>query len=126
MLRGKLYFSNKMNKPLKNLLLFILIAGIIEFFGIYLIVLLTYNEEGDYSEHAKWLFSLMEIFSFVLFFPLSFIEHIFSLAGHEIRYSSSNKGTIFFFGIYFINLIVQFFMLHGIKILWKRIRLNRK
>ena len=59
-----------MNKPLKNLLLFILIAGIIEFFGIYLIVLLTYNEEGDYSEHAKWLFSLLNLAFHIQDYPV--------------------------------------------------------
>ena len=110
---------------LKKLLLFILIAGTIEFLGIYLIVQLTYNEEGDYREHAKWVFSLMDAFEFILFFPLTFIQFILESAGHTIWYSSSIKGTTIMIGIYLLNLIMQFFIIRGVKILWKRIRQKR-
>lgn len=110
---------------LKKLLLFILIAGIIEFFGIYMIVKITYNEEGDYRDYASWAYFIMDIFEFILFFPFSFIEFILESTGHIIWYSSSTKGTAMMIGIYLLNLIMQFYIILGIKILWKRIRQER-
>lgn len=112
------------NKTLKKLLLFILIAGVIEFVGAFIILTLSYDAIGDFRKYPEWVFTLIDIFSFILFFPLSGIEYLLNATGHEVRYYSNNKGLALFFGIYFINLIAQFFILRGFKILISRLRHN--
>lgn len=113
-----------MNKTLKKLLWFILIAGIIEFIGAYIILTLSYDALGDYRKYPEWVFTALDIFSFILFFPLSFIEYILNAAGTEVRYHSNTKGMVLYFGIYFFNLVLQFFIFRGVKILVMRIRLH--